>query len=123
LRAVARSDWAGVAARWRELAALRDLSPLPEGADDGGGPYYVIGDALVHAGKGREAVAAFERSLAQHPGHALTLLALGRATAALGDEPTARRWYGRAVEVWSTADPDYAPAQEARAWLAAHPAP
>jgi tetratricopeptide (TPR) repeat protein len=122
VRASARSDWATAAARWREVAALRDLEPLPDGADDLGGPHQRAGDALMQAGRPKEAIGEYERSLQQHPGHVLTVLALARARAATGDVAAARRHYERAVAMWAAADADYAPAAEARAWLVAHPA-
>jgi len=49
------------------------------------------------------------------------LLGLGRAWAKLGDVHKARGYFADAAKIWSTADADFAPAKEARDWLAAHP--
>jgi hypothetical protein len=121
LRAQARGDALTEAARWREVAVLEEVEPPAEGADDLGGPHELAGEALLRAGRAGEAMAELALSLKQHPGHAATVLELGRAAAKLGDVASARTHFARAAQMWSQAEPDFAPAAEARAWLAAHP--
>jgi tetratricopeptide (TPR) repeat protein len=120
LAAMAKSDDAAAAARWRELAALDDADPPQEGADDLGGPHLSAAEALLRAGKLDDARGELQRSLLRHPGHAITIFTLGKTCDRLGDASCARTNFARAATMWRDADADYAPAIEARAWLAAH---
>lgn len=122
LRAEAARDHVTAAARWHAVALLDDRFTPPEGADGQGGAWLRAGQALLAAGKPAEAIAELTESLKRFPAHGRTLVALGQATAATGDLAAARAWMLRAAEVWAHAEPDYAPAREVQAWLAAHPA-
>jgi tetratricopeptide (TPR) repeat protein len=116
----AKGDDATVAAREREIAALEDQEPPPEGADGAGGAHRLAGEALLRLGRAREAADEFARSLVRYPGHALSLLGAARAAAKAGDTGGARRAYARLAEIWSHAEPGFAPLEETRSFLAAH---
>jgi hypothetical protein len=80
----------------------------------------LYGELLLAANRPADAVTAFEQSLLRTPKRTPSLLGLGRAAAAAGNAPTARRAYAEL-----TATPGAAamsPAMTAaRAWLAANP--
>jgi len=71
------------------------IKPAPE----------LYGEALLQAGKGREAQKAFETALQRMPRRSLSLLGLARAAVASGDEETAADAYGQLTTSWAAADP------------------
>jgi len=84
-------------------------------------PAYVRGQAYLEAGRGREAVAEFQKVL-DHPGivladpiGALGQLQLGRASAFLGEGNKARSAYQNFLAIWKNADPDIPLLKEASA--------
>jgi tetratricopeptide (TPR) repeat protein len=67
-------------------------------------PREALGNALLAAGKSKEALAAFERNLEQRPNRALALLGSARAAKASGDIALARTRYAALLDLWSDAD-------------------
>ena len=120
--ATAKGDAAAAAGRWQRAAALEDRDPPSEGADDLGGAHWLAGESFLRAGRAADARRELEMSLVRYPAHTATFLLLGRACDKLGDAAAARASFARAAELWREADEGFAPAVEARAWLASHPA-
>jgi tetratricopeptide (TPR) repeat protein len=94
------------------LERLLAAAQLEEGLDPPSGPAFPIkpapelyGEALLQAGKGREAEKAFETALQRMPRRSLSLLGLARAALASGDEEAAADAYGRLATSWAAADP------------------
>ena len=96
------------------LERLLAATQLEEGMDPPSGPpspikpaHELYGEALLQAGKGREAQKAFETSLQRMPRRSLSLLGLARAALASGDEETAADAYGQLATSWAAADPSH----------------
>lgn len=94
------------------LERLLAAAQLEESMDPPSGPPAPIkpapelyGEALLQAGKGREAQKAFETALQRMPRRSLSLLGLARAAVASGDEETAADAYGQLTTSWAAADP------------------
>ena len=66
----------------------------------------LLGEALLAAGKPKEALAQFETVLGARPNRALALLGAARAAKAAGDAKKARAHYGELAELWKGADAD-----------------
>ncbi len=77
-----------------------------------------LGRAQRKAGHSKDALESLEKAFATASYDPRVSYELGLTYASLGDERQAREHLQRAVEMWSEADPEYAPAQEARARLA-----
>ena len=75
----------------------------------------LLAEALVVAGKPKEALAQFEKVLYARPNRALALLGAARAAKAAGDAPKARTHYGALVELWKDADADLPELAEVKA--------
>jgi hypothetical protein len=86
--------------RW---VASDDERPVA-GPPFGEPPRETLGNALLAAGKSKEALAVFERNLEQRPNRALALLGSARAAKASGDAALARTRYAALLELWSDAD-------------------
>jgi tetratricopeptide (TPR) repeat protein len=103
------------------LDALARIEHLESTQSTSGGPEWqrtsreTLGDALLAAGKGKEALAQFERDLEEHPKRAIALLGTARAAKASGDSEKARARYQTLAELWSDADADLAALGEVRA--------
>lgn len=113
LSARARGDRASSLALLTEAAASEEqLAPV------GPPPYLptheLLGDALLSAGRPRDAAMAFERALARRPNRSAALLGLARARLALGDTAAASRAYEQLLDNWRDADRDLAALSEAR---------
>jgi len=84
-------------------------------------PIYVRGLAYAKAGQPEEAAAEFGKMLAHRglgenqPIQGLALLQLGRAKAAAGDKPYARRSYQDLLALWRQADPNLSLLHQAQA--------
>ena len=94
------------------LEQLAAAAQLEERLDPPNGPTYPIkpahelyAEALLEAGRGREAQLAFETTLSRMPRRSLSLLGLARAALASGDLETAAEAYGQLSSTWATADP------------------
>jgi tetratricopeptide (TPR) repeat protein len=88
------------------LGPPRPIKPAPE----------LFGEILLELGRPREAAAQFEGALARWPNRSLSLLGRARASAALGDRESARRYYRRLLLNWSGADSGLADLKEARSF-------
>jgi tetratricopeptide (TPR) repeat protein len=78
----------------------------------------VLGEALMAAGKPKEALAQFEKVLDARPNRALALLGAARAAKAAGDAQKARARYGALAELWKDADADLPELAEVKAGAA-----
>jgi tetratricopeptide (TPR) repeat protein len=94
------------------LEQLGSAAQLEERLDPPNGPAYPIrpshelyAEALLQAGRGREAQQAFETSLSRTPRRSLSLLGLARASLGNGDAETAAEAYGQLATTWAAADP------------------
>jgi hypothetical protein len=75
----------------------------------------LLGEALLAAGKPKEALARFEADLYARPNRALALLGAARAAKAAGDPHTARAHYVALAELWKDADADLPELAEVKA--------
>lgn len=110
---------AGQGARAAELArqavALEKALPPPLGPPRPIKPSYELqGEVLLELGRTKEAVAAFEQSLARWPNRSPSLLGLARALTAAGDQAGARARYRALLDNWKNADKTIAGLDEAR---------
>ena len=80
----------------------------------------LYGELLLAANLPAEAATAFEQALLRTPKRTPSLLGLGRAAAAAGDVPTARRAYSELAAMPGAA-PSGPAVTAARSWLAANP--
>ena len=94
------------------LEQLAAAAQLEERLDPPNGPAYPIkpshelyAEALLEAGRGREAQLAFETTLSRMPRRSLSLLGLARAALGSGDAETAAEAYGQLSSIWAMADP------------------
>ncbi len=94
------------------LEQLAAAAQLEERLDPPNGPTYPIkpshelyAEALLLAGRGREAQQAFETALSRMPRRSLSLLGLARAALGNGDGETAAEAYGQLRATWAAADP------------------
>jgi len=102
----------------QEAVALERALPPPMGPAQPIKPASeLFGEILLELERPREAAAAFGRALERWPNRSLTLLGLARASAALGDRASARRYYRRLLVNWRSADPGLAELKEARTFL------
>lgn len=89
----------------REATALEDRMPVEYGPPADVKPAHeMLGEMLLQAGRAAEAQREFARSLQVAPGRALSLLGLGRAAAAAGDQVTAARAHTELRAIWHGAD-------------------
>ena len=75
----------------------------------------LLGEALLAAGKPKEALVQFDKAVYTRPNRALALLGAARAAKAAGDAQEARAHYGVLVELWKDADADLPELAEAKA--------
>jgi tetratricopeptide (TPR) repeat protein len=87
------------------------IKPAPE----------LFGEALLDAGRPRDAIEPFRSVLRVHANRSLAVLGLARAAAASGDQNLAREQYRLLLASYDKADADLAEVKEARAALAATP--
>jgi tetratricopeptide (TPR) repeat protein len=78
----------------------------------------LLGQLLLDAGRGAEAVAAFEQSLKLHPRRSNALLGLARARKMTGDTTGAARAYKDLLANWHAADADLPELDEVKAGAA-----
>ena len=104
-------------ARMQEAVAIERKLPPPLGPPRPIKPASeLFGEILLELGRPREAAAEFARALEQWPNRSLTLLGLARASAALGDRDSARRYYRRLLVNWRSADPGLPELKEAQSF-------
>ncbi len=116
------------------IEELRPAAPYELGVSDTGSyvwtalyPVFIRGEALVAAGRGREAAAEFQRVIGHRglvfnePIGALARLGLARAYKLAGETEKARAAYQDFLALWKNADPDIPVLAAARAELARLP--
>ena len=108
------------AAEKKVIEALERRQKLG-GGESASGPamdrtvHELLGEALVAAGKPKDALAQFQTDLEVRPNKALALLGAARAAKAAGDAQKARTYYGALAELWKEADADLPELGEVRA--------
>ena len=75
----------------------------------------LLGEALLAAGKPKEALVQFEQVLGARPNRALALLGAARAAKAAGDAEKARARYGALAKLWKDSDADLPELAEVKA--------
>jgi len=106
-----------IASMQQAVATGKDLPyafgpPSPEKPSD-----ELLGELLLKANKAPQAREAFEASLKRAPRRAESLLGLARAESAMGDKAAAANSYGELLQIWKSADPGYAPKEEAQRYV------
>jgi hypothetical protein len=81
----------------------------------------LLGEMLLDAGNPRDALTAFEASMAKEPGRFRGAYGAARAAEAAGDAAAARRHYQRVLEIARDADSPRAEIERARTYVAARP--
>ena len=84
--------------------ASEDERPIA-GPPFGEPPRETLANALLAAGKSKEALAIFERNLEQRPNRALALLGSARAAKASGETALSHTRYVALLNLWRDADP------------------
>ena len=114
----ARGQHAAAFAMMDRAVALQARMPKPigrpfpvKGADE------LYGELLFQAGRAKEAVVWFDRTLARTPNRSRAVLGLARAYRNAGDAASARATYKRFLANWRLADPGLPEITEARAAL------
>jgi tetratricopeptide (TPR) repeat protein len=106
-----------VATMEQAVAMGKDL-PYAFGPPDPEKPSYeLLGELLLRENKTAQARKAFEASLKLAPQRTESLLGLARAQSAGGDKKAATESYRELLKIWKSADPDYAPGEEARRYV------
>lgn len=103
LGAKARSDTAQYIARLAE-AAEADAGIVHSGPPNLYPAHELLGNALIEAGRPKDAIAAYEMSLTLMPNRSATLLGLARAQLASGLADEAARTHARVRANWHRAD-------------------
>jgi tetratricopeptide (TPR) repeat protein len=113
----AGAQLAGLKDDWQRAYALRQefLRANPTDAF----VHFGIAEALRELGRLADAEQAIRLALKRTPGSAAAHVELARVLQARGDAAGSRAALERALEMWSQAEPDFEPAAEARALLAA----
>ena len=119
MAAGARAVKAPGAAAWSAAVdAFQTFTEVPDLLVNGPAFYppsqQLLGDALLAAGRPREALAAYDRTLALHPLLARSLLGAARAAKAAGEVGVARERYAALAKLWEAADADLTALGEAR---------
>lgn len=101
------------------LAAIEHLVKLEEERPISGPafletPRELMANALVAAGRPKDALVHFDKDLDQRPNRAVALLGAARAAKAAGDAATARARYAALADLWRDADPTLAALAEVR---------
>lgn len=105
----------------KAIEALQAATPYELGTSQRLFPIYVRGLAYLHAKRGAEAAAEFQKMVEHRgiaptaPEHSLAKLGLGRAYAMTGDTAKARAAYQDFFALWKDADPDVPILKEAKA--------
>jgi len=76
--------------------------------------WELLGEVLLRLGRPVDARAAFTTAIQRNPGRTAGLLGLARAETGLGNRQAAAAHWSRLQSIWHSADPDFAPAIEAR---------
>jgi tetratricopeptide (TPR) repeat protein len=105
-----KGDWARAHALGQDFLRVNPTDPFV---------HTRIAEALRELGRLEEAEQSIRLALRRIPGSAAAQVELGRVLEARGDAAGARAALERALAMWSLAEPDFEPAAEARALLAA----
>lgn len=113
----AGDDEKAIALLGRVTAASREAGVAPLGPPAGIPSSELLGALLLKAGRPAEAVAAYDRALADRPNRSAALLGLARAKAAADDRAGAADAYRKLLKNWSRGDRDIDALAEARGAL------
>ncbi len=112
------------------LAELAEAARIEDGLGFPSGPptpikpaHELYGEELLAAKRFDEAAAELAKALERTPKRPASLLAAARAAAQGGKGEVARERYATLAAIWKSADAGFAPLAEAKAYLAAAPAP
>jgi Flp pilus assembly protein TadD len=105
-----KGDWERAYSLRQEFLRANPTDPLM---------HVGVSESLRELGRLGEAERAIRLTLERIPGSATAQVELGRVLAARGDSAGARAALERALAMWPLAEPDFEPAAEARALLAA----
>jgi tetratricopeptide (TPR) repeat protein len=111
-RSQSAADWTAAVEAFQKLAAVPDL--MLNGPAFFPPSQQLLGDVLFAAGRPKDALAAYQRTLAQHPLLARSLLGAARAARAAGDGKTARDRYAALATLWGQPDADAPAVEEVR---------
>ena len=75
---------------------------------------------LLDRGMSKEALAAFEATLAKEPNRLAVLVGAAKAASKLDDKEAARRYYAKVVAIAAEGDASRTDVTEARAFMAAN---
>jgi tetratricopeptide (TPR) repeat protein len=121
--------WVAFAEGRREEAieAMRSAAAIEDATDKAAvtpGPLApareLLGEMLLEAGQPKDALQAFEASIAKEPNRLRGAFGAARAAEAAGDAAGARRYYQRTLEIAAAADSQRTELQRARSYLAAN---
>jgi tetratricopeptide (TPR) repeat protein len=119
LVSLAGGQRADALARLEEAATLERALPPPLGPARPVKPASeLLGEVLLELGRPRDAVPLFTRTLERYPNRSLSLLGLGRAWAAVGDDAGVHSSYQKFLANWAKGDAGRPEADEARKALA-----
>jgi len=115
LREMINGDHSQAIALLEQAVALEDQLSPPSGPPALIKPTHELyGEILLFIDRPQEAQQQFEKSLLWHVNRARSLLGLARASARMGDLPSARNAYATFLTIWNQADPDLPELQEAK---------
>jgi tetratricopeptide (TPR) repeat protein len=77
--------------------------------------WELLGEELLRLNRAADAGSAFMTAIKHNPGRTSSLIGLARSETRLGNRQAASDSWSRLLAIWHAADPDFAPAIEARA--------
>ena len=118
IQSAAKKDFDAAITSMKRATKLEEEMSPPSGPPTLIKPSHeLFGEILLKAGKPKDAVAQFTKSLERQPNRARSLIGIARGYAGSGDSAKARESYAKLVEIWQLADSDLPELIEARAFL------
>jgi Tfp pilus assembly protein PilF len=118
MAAAAKNDFDEAISMMQQATAQVEAMPPPSGPPPVIKPAHErFGEILLRAGRPKEAVEQFARSLRRHPNRARSLLGAARAAARSGDTQVATTFYAQFAEQWGQAEAQLAERREAQNYL------
>ena len=116
--AAAKNDFDAAISMMQQATAQVEAMPPPSGPPPVIKPAHEwFGEILLRAGRPKEAVEQFARSLRRHPNRARSLLGAARAAAQSGDTQAAATFYHQFADQWRQAEAQSAERREAQNYL------